>query len=480
MDFRKLDKVIVFLIVFIFYGFFIKHGDWNINSRLGLVKAVVEEQRLTIDSFHTDDFATEDKAFVNGHYYSDKAIGTSVLGVIIYWPIHTLTGNITSYSLFVMLITVLAIALPSALLAPIIYSMAIQTTENRWAALGITLSICLGTALFPYAGSFYGHSLAAAAAFGAFFLWMQAHRSGLITSGQIFLSGILISFMVITEYPTAVIAVILIGYVIYIAWTQKIFWTWKFLVPFAIGGLIPLAMLLTYNTVCFGSPLTTGYSHESLEQFQDSVNSGFMAFEFPSLRTLFYLTLHPAQGILVQSPILLAALGGVFFVIRNKSMRAELTTAGLIILSFLLMFSGVGLWWGGDAFSSRYLIPVLPFFSIFLIFLPKKFQPVVFMLGAVSFAQMLIASATPFNGLNLATEKILQDGAVLNNGRFLLYSILLPRLLKNKLTFTWGNTLLGIQSWYFNLLIPLLLAILLGLVFAYIGKQAQTTLSSQA
>jgi hypothetical protein len=452
MDLRKLDKVIVFLIVFIFYGYFIKHGDWNINSRLGLVKAVVEEHRLTIDSFHTDDFATEDKAFVNSHYYSDKAIGASVLGVAAYWPIHQMTGNITSYSLFVMFITVLAIALPSALLAPMMYSMAVQSTENRWSALVITLSICLGTALFPYAGSFYGHSLAAAAAFGAFFLWMQAHRSGLIRWGQIFFSGLLISFMVITEYPMAVIAVILIGYAVYVAWIQKIFWTWKFLIPFAIGGLIPVAVLLAYNTVCFGSPLTTGYSHENLEQFQDSVNSGFMAFKFPSLRTLFYLTLHPAQGILAQSPILLAALAGMFFAFRDKSMRAELITASLVILSFLLMFSGVGLWWGGDAFSSRYLIPILPFFSVFLIFLPRKFQPAIYLLGGLSFIQMLIASATPFNGLNLATEKILQGGSGLNGGSFLLYSILLPRLLKNKLTLTWGNTLLGIQSWYFNLL----------------------------
>jgi hypothetical protein len=479
MDFRKLDRVIVFLIVLVFYGYFIKHGDWNINSRLGLVKAVVEEQRLTIDSFHTDEFSTEDKAFVDGHYYSDKAIGASILGVIAYWPIHQITGAITSYGMFVMWITLLAVGIPTALLAPMLYNMTIRLTQDRWIALATSLSICLGTALFPYAGAFYGHTLAAVAGFGAFFLWWEVRAMGArISLGRAFLSGLLIGFMVITEYPTAVIAVILIGYAAYVAWTQKLIWNWKFLLPFALGGLIPLTLLLAYNTVCFGSPFTTGYSHENLQEFQNSVGSGFMAFEFPSLLTAFYMTLHPAQGILIQSPVLFAALAGMFFAARNKSMRAEWIVAGSSILVFLLMFSGVGLWWGGDAFSSRYLIPILPFFGFFLAFIPKKFQPVVIGLGMISFAQMLIASATPFNGLNVATEKILQSGKLIDGDSFLLYSTLLPRLLKNKLTLTWGNTLLGIESWYFNLLIPILIAIVLGLVFVFIDKRQQSSSGS--
>lgn len=479
MDFRKLDRVIVFLIVLVFYGYFIKHGDWNINSRLGLVKAVVEEQRLTIDSFHTDEFSTEDKAFVDGHYYSDKAIGTSLLGVLAYWPIHQVAGAITSYSLFVMWITLLAVGMPTALLAPMLYSLTFHYTQHRWAALATSLSICLGTALLPYAGAFYGHTPSAVAGFGAFFLWWEVRAIGArISPGRTFLSGLLIGFMVITEYPTAVIAVILTGYAAYVTWTQRLIWNWKFLLPFALGGLIPLALLLAYNTICFGSPFTTGYSHESLPEFQASVNSGFMAFEFPSPVTAFYMTLHPAQGLLIQSPILFAALAGMMFKFRDKSIRAEWIVAGTCILSFLLMFSGVGLWWGGDAFSSRYLVPILPFFGLFLAFIPKKFQPVVIGLGAISFAQMLVASATPFNGLNVATEKILQSGKLFDVDSFLLYSTLLPRLLKNKLTFTWGNTLLGIESWYFNLILPILIAAALGLLFAFLGKKRQPGLAA--
>ena len=86
---------------------------------------------------------------------------------------------------------------------------------------------------------------------------------------------------------------------------------------------------------------------------------------------------------------------------------------------------------------------------------------------------MLIASATTFNGINLAMEKIVETGVSFSWQSFLLYSILLPRLLKNKLTLTWGNHLLGIQSWYFNLAIPILAAAGLLIVFYLIGRQSE-------
>jgi len=475
MDFRKFDLLIVFLIVLMFYGYFIKQGDWNINSRLGLVKAVVEESRLTIDTYHAGEFETEDKAFVNGHYYSDKAIGASVLGVLAYWLIYQLNGAIASYSLFVMITTLLAIAIPTALLAPLMYDMVYKFTKERWLALTIALFLCLGTAIFPYAGAFYGHALSALTAFAAFYLWVEVNQFGArITVGRSFLGGLLIGCLVITEYPTAIIAAILIGYALYVAWTQKTLTNWKFLLPYAAGGGIVLVLLLSYNTICFGSPFTTGYSFDSLEKFQAAFDIGFMGFEWPKLLTLFYMTIHPAQGVLIQSPVLIIAVGGIFFAAQIKSLRAEFITALSIILTFFVTFSGVALWWGGDAFSTRYMIPVLPFFAIFMVHIPRKYYPLFLSLGAISIAQMLIASATTFNGLNLATEKIVENGAPFSWQSFLLYSILLPRLLKNKLTLTWGNYLLGIDSWYFNLAIPILVAAGLLIVFYFIGRQTTT------
>ncbi len=46
------------------------------SSRLALLRAVVAKQELAIDQWHT---STTDKAYHDGHYYSDKAPGTAAL-----------------------------------------------------------------------------------------------------------------------------------------------------------------------------------------------------------------------------------------------------------------------------------------------------------------------------------------------------------------------------------------------------------------
>jgi len=57
------------------------HRDfgWNENSRLALSAALAESGSFVIDQWHT---ATGDKAFRAGHYYTDKAIGLSLLGIV--------------------------------------------------------------------------------------------------------------------------------------------------------------------------------------------------------------------------------------------------------------------------------------------------------------------------------------------------------------------------------------------------------------
>ena len=92
MNLHKINLFLVFLVTITFYGYFIRPLDYNIASRLGLVKAIVEEGNLSIDRYHEGEFFTLDKAFFNGHYYSDKAIGASLLGALVYLPIYELNG----------------------------------------------------------------------------------------------------------------------------------------------------------------------------------------------------------------------------------------------------------------------------------------------------------------------------------------------------------------------------------------------------
>ena len=115
------EAILIFLMVVIGYGYFSSERDSNINSRLALVKAIVDEGRFEIDSYHNSELYTTDKSYFNGHYYSDKAIGTAVLGAIAYYPVRWIyvhAGIRLTPRLFREWLTFLAVSLPTALIAP--------------------------------------------------------------------------------------------------------------------------------------------------------------------------------------------------------------------------------------------------------------------------------------------------------------------------------------------------------------------------
>src|SRR5271170_1396457 len=74
----RIRALLIGAVVLISYAYFYQGGGWNQNSRFDLVRAVMEQGTLRIDAYHEN---TDDKAFANGHYYSDKAPGLALLAV---------------------------------------------------------------------------------------------------------------------------------------------------------------------------------------------------------------------------------------------------------------------------------------------------------------------------------------------------------------------------------------------------------------
>jgi hypothetical protein len=52
------------------------------------------------------------------------------------------------------------------------------------------------------------------------------------------------------------------------------------------------------------------------------------------------------------------------------------------------------MWWGGYSLGPRHLIPVLPFFSLLMIFVPERFKVPWIILCMISCGQMLVAAAS--------------------------------------------------------------------------------------
>jgi hypothetical protein len=253
--------------------------------------------------------------------------------------------------------------------------------------------------------------------------------------------------------------------------SKQISWDWKTIGLFFAGGVIPLMLFVSYNWVCFGSPFSVGYANESLPEFNDLHSEGLMGIGWPNPETLLYITVNPMMGIFIQAPVLFLCIGGFVMMQRERELQIELVALTLMILMYFLAVSGLKLWWGGNSFTIRHLIPILPFLGMFMIFLPKRYYRLFIGTGLISFFHMLVASAVTYHPFDEIIREILDQGFVFSWKTSILYQEIIPKLLRNRLSLTWGQYLFGIESWYFNLAIPSLTALVLLLIFYFVNKQ---------
>jgi hypothetical protein len=161
------------------------------------------------------------------------------------------------------------------------------------------------------------------------------------------------------------------------------------------------------------------------------------------------------MGLFWQSPALLFFIVGAVFMFLKRRYRAEAILALWIISSYMIILSGYYLWWGGSALGARYIIPMLPYFCILLVFVPKRLTWPLLALGLVTFGQMLNAAASIVqvpNGTWAVNISKLGFFEYTN-----IYSYCLKLLLKGKFGQNLGIQLLGLRSWYS--LIPVLVVI---------------------
>lgn len=101
------------------------------------------------------------------------------------------------------------------------------------------------------------------------------------------------------------------------------------------------------------------------------------------------------------------------------------------------------MWWGGNSFAPRHLIPMLPFLCLPIICVPRKFFILVILLAVVSVVQMSFASASNI----MAPDANLEN--LKNLGLFdfsMLYSYMLPHLLDGRFSWNLGE-LFGLKQW---------------------------------
>jgi hypothetical protein len=392
-----------------------------------------------IDQWHWD---TNDKAWVDGHFYSVKSPGMAALTTPLYIAIHDLGGDrlaraavsnaahtanpkwyptssvvaLENYGYdvqrglrvqrfvehstpIVWALTLLAAVIPAILLLMLVRWAADRFLPGYGTAAAITLG--LATVVMTFAGEFFSHVISAGLAFAAFCVLMK-ERDGPPRWGMVALAGLLAGLAVTFEFQTGLVGVVLFGYALSRetagAGASRLNDWIRRGASYAAGTMVGALPMLAFNVWAFGNPLKLAYGdavafpgatgHDVL-----GLNShGFFGITAPRFDSAVSLLL-AGRGLLVLTPIVVMAVAGVFMM-RRQGHRAEANTILAVAAVYFVYNSGYWLPFGGGTPGPRFLIPALPFVAIGLAFAYKRLPALTLGLAIPSGLMMLVGSLT--------------------------------------------------------------------------------------
>jgi hypothetical protein len=353
--------------LFASYAYFYGAGGWNQNSRFALIRALLERHTVQIDAYQLH---TGDRALWQGHYYTDKAPGASLLALAPVQAARLLSRavGVDPASFPGIAWTSYVAAVVTSGIFTVIAALCVFWLSLRWgattaAALFAATAYGIATPAWAYATLFMGHGQTA----GCLMLALVAadalrdaappRRAGLAWT-----IGIAGGWAVVTEFQAAIPAVF-IG-LLALAWDglkgMPDKRRWPLVVRIAGGVVIAAIPLLVYNTAAFGSPFHIGYSSE--EGFKE-LHTGFFGITYPNPSTVRELLVGEYRGLLPLSPLMAAVPIGLILLGRNGYAGAALAAGGIGVY-YLLLNASYFYWEGGWAFGPRQMTAALPFLAL--------------------------------------------------------------------------------------------------------------------
>lgn len=452
--FRRDVALLLAVLHFGTYAYFWQWRGWNESSRLILTYALVEQGTIAVDALHSQ---SSDIAYRNGHYYSYKPPGQSLLGVPIYAMLRlagashprvpsgeygreprplsaaaAMPGQLRHWWPDYVL-TVATSGLATTLLVVLVYAASLRLGCSQLQAVLLACCYGLGTPAFTHATLYCGHQVAAFAGFASLLALWPCPSNESASPWRLFAAGLAAGMAVMAEYTMALTSVGLAVWAMHRAGgVGRAFW---FLLP-AIGCAVVLAI---YNTSAFGSAWAAGYQYSVVSEYREIYTaenpSGLVAPSFDrACRILF-----SGRGLLWYAPVLIVAPWGLVRLLRDRQIViASLST--LAFGSFFLVNVAHPTWEGGASTGPRYLLAAVPFLMPAIAALAARhgrlFCAFVAALGLWGFIVCLACTAIPEGGRlphlgpggddplrNLVVER-LADGTFGGNvGNLLLYGM---------------------------------------------------------
>lgn len=388
-------KVVLFFLTLIAHSYFYHGSFWNQNSRLDGIYVFVEPGYPETGTFKIDRFVPDPVKGVNtgdwakyaDHYYSNKAPGSTIIGIPIYFLLYhgeKLFGvdpaspeyyNVAVYNAYVL--SVFGGALWTAIACVCLFAIRKRIFDSTIDAVFVAGIYSFGTLVWPLDTMYWGHPLVAALLILSQFFIFGRKKS------QYILAGIFAGAAVFTDYIVVISLILTFSFLVLSSKHRRhFFW-------FALGTLPFVSALLLFQKINFGSFITTAVS------LSNPIFGGakFNAFSWSVFAKLLFSAKH---GIFLHMPVLILAAVGLFQK-KNRNERAAFWS--LQALSYIVAISCYSIWHGGLVVGARYLVPSIPFLCLLIpcwdyFSLNHKLRAAVLALWSI-FNMFAIAAATP-------------------------------------------------------------------------------------
>jgi hypothetical protein len=365
----RIRALLIAAVVLVSYAYFYQGGGWNQNSRFDLVRAIVEQGTLRIDAYHEN---TSDKAFANGHYYSDKAPGLALLAVPVAEGTRavlsalgvdsTSARGLVAVSYFV---TVVGVALPMAVACAVLFLTALHLGSDANAAAFGALALGLATPMWSYSTLFWGHALAGACLVFAFAFSLKLRR-GQSHAGDVLLGlavGLTAGWATVTEYPAAPASVVIAVLAMALVWKDGWPRRWRTFAGIVLGAFACIAVLLVYQFRVFGSAFQPSYSYYPAGAFP-WMKQGYMGVTYPRIDVALKLLFGCRRGLLFVAPVVFAAPFGLRWLWKQPHGREAAAAAGAVAAYYFLFNASFLVWAGGWSYGPRYMAAGLPLLCV--------------------------------------------------------------------------------------------------------------------
>lgn len=234
--------------------------------------------------------------------------------------------------------------------------------ERTGAMLGLLFGLC--TIAWPYATQFFGEPLSAFSLLLCFYGLLCWLRTGNVLWAMVAGTGAGLAVATVTAHAVAV--GVLVAYALAGAWQGHRqgarlgaglgagAGAWMsallaFVLPLVLAG----GLLLWYNEMRFGDPFNTGYHFGEGEGFSTPIWEG-----------LWGLLVSPYRGLFWYTPLFIASVASLPGFARRHRLEAWATIGMSVAL--LLLYSLWWMWWAGFAWGPRFLVPLTPFWVLWL------------------------------------------------------------------------------------------------------------------